>query len=68
MLYLAGWGNGDVQTLEHILTMVRNQKELNFDPGEERAYCNTGYTLLAETVARVTGQSFREWTQAPEDE
>ncbi len=64
LLYLAGWGNGDVMTLEQILTLVRNQKELNFDPGEERAYSNTGYTLLAETVARVTGQSFREWTQA----
>ncbi len=64
LLRLAGWHWDDVMTLEHILTMVRNQKELNFDPGEERAYCNTGYTLLAETVARVTGQSFREWTQA----
>ncbi len=64
LLRLAGWRWDDVMTLEHILTMVRNQKELNFDPGEERAYCNTGYTLLAETVARVTGQSFREWTQA----
>jgi len=64
LLYLAGWQPDDVMTLEHILTIVRNQKELNFDPGEERAYCNTGYTLLAETVARVTGQSFREWTQA----
>ncbi len=64
LLRLAGVRWDDVMTLEHILTMVRNQKELNFDPGEERAYCNTGYTLLAETVARVTGQSFREWTQA----
>ncbi len=64
LLRLAGWNWDDVMTLEHILTIVRNQKELNFDPGEERAYCNTGYTLLAETVARVTGQSFREWTQA----
>ena len=64
LLVLAGWRMDDVITFEHILTMVRNQKELDFDPGDERVYNNTGYTLLAETVARVTGQSFREWTQA----
>jgi hypothetical protein len=44
--------------------MVKHQKELNFNPGEEHLYCNTGFTLLAEVVARVTGQSFRSWTEA----
>ena len=47
-----------------VLAMVTNQKELNFDPGEEYTYCNSGYLLLAEVVQRVTGQSFREWTKA----
>jgi CubicO group peptidase (beta-lactamase class C family) len=46
-----------------VLQMVSQQKELNFDPGEEYTYCNTGYLLLAEVVQRVTGQSFREWTK-----
>jgi len=36
---------------------------VNFNPGDEYLYCNTGYTLLAEIVARVTGKSFPEWTQ-----
>ena len=62
-LAMAGWRLDDVITTEHILSMVRNQKELNFEPGEEHLYCNTGYTLLGEIVARVTGQSFSAWTK-----
>ncbi|MCB0854011.1 MAG: beta-lactamase family protein, partial [Bacteroidetes bacterium] len=32
-------------------------------PGDEYLYCNTGYTLLAEVVARVSGQSFAAFTR-----
>ena len=49
-------------TLDMILEMVRRQRELDFAPGEEEQYSNTGYNLLAATVAKVTGQSFRTWT------
>jgi len=62
-LAMAGWRLDDVITREQILSMVKNQKELNFAPGEKHIYCNTGYTLLAEIVARVSGQSFPAWTQ-----
>ena len=63
MLAMAGWRLDDVITKEHILKAVSHQKELNFSPGDEYLYCNTGYTLLAEIVERVTGKSFPEWTQ-----
>ena len=49
-------------TLDTILEMVRRQRELDFAPGEEEQYSNTGYNLLAATIAKVTGQSFRTWT------
>ena len=49
-------------TLETILEMVRRQRELDFAPGTEEQYSNTGYNLLAATVAKVTGQSFRAWS------
>jgi len=62
LLSMAGWRLDDVITLEHIMKLVRNQRELNFEPGAEHLYSNTGYTLLAEIVARVSGTSFREWT------
>ncbi|HEX2396316.1 MAG TPA: serine hydrolase, partial [Bacteroidales bacterium] len=32
--------------------------ELNFPPGNEYRYSNTNYSLLAEVVARISGQSF----------
>ncbi len=62
LLALAGWRLDDVITREHVLKLVSNQEDLNFDPGEEYLYCNTGYTLLAEVVARVSGKSFAEFT------
>lgn len=63
LLAMAGWRLDDVITKEHILTAFRSQEELNFKPGDEYLYCNTGYTLLAEIVERVTGQPFPEWTK-----
>ncbi|NHF60482.1 beta-lactamase family protein [Flavobacteriaceae bacterium TP-CH-4] len=52
LLAMAGWRFDDVITKEHILKLVGKQKELNFKPGEQYLYCNTGFTLLAEVVAR----------------
>jgi CubicO group peptidase (beta-lactamase class C family) len=46
-----------------ILQMVSRQKELNFSPGDQQQYSNTGYNLLAEIIARSTGQSLAKWTQ-----
>ena len=62
LLGMAGWRMDDVITKEMILHLAYRQRALNFEPGSEYSYCNTGYTLLAETVERVTGQSFRAWT------
>ena len=61
-LAVAGWRMDDVISFDQILTMAYHQKTLNFTPGAEYTYSNTGYNLLAELVERVTGQSFRAWT------
>ena len=61
-LVIAGVAMEDVISFKHILKMVRHQKALNFEPGAAYLYSNTGYNLLAEIVERVTGDSFREWT------
>jgi len=63
LLVMAGWRLDDVITKEHILKLVSKQKELNFNPGDEFLYCNTGFTLLAEVVARVSAKSFAEFTK-----
>jgi len=63
LLAMAGWRLDDIITKDQILRLVSRQKELNFTPGDEYMYCNTGFTLLAEVVARVSGQSFPEFTR-----
>ena len=63
LLAMGGWRLDDVITKEHILKMVKHQKELNFEPGSRYLYCNTGYTLLAEIVSRISGKSFPEFTK-----
>jgi hypothetical protein len=63
LLSMAGWRMDNVITKEHILKLVSKQKELNFNPGEEYAYCNTGFTLLAEVVSRTSDMSFAEFTE-----
>ncbi|MCK8517221.1 beta-lactamase family protein [Methylonatrum kenyense] len=63
MLVLAGHDRRDVLTQARIRKLVAAQRELNFTPGTAHEYCNTGYTLLAEVVARISGQSFPEFAE-----
>lgn len=62
ILRLAGWRMDDVITQAQIMQMACRQRDLNFLPGSEYLYSNTGYTFLAEIVARVSGRSFRQFT------
>ena len=63
LLGFAGWRySRDLITDEDVLSLLSRQKELNFTPGERHLYSNSGYTLLATIVSRVSGTSFREFT------
>jgi CubicO group peptidase (beta-lactamase class C family) len=63
LLVMAGWRYdcGDLKTQEDVLDLVSRQKELNFKPGEMYYYSNTGFTLMAIIVQRVSGKSLREF-------
>ena len=63
LLILSDWRMDDVITQADIMGRLIRQKELNFPPGEEYLYCNSGFTLLAEIVSRVSGQPFTDWTR-----
>lgn len=58
---IAGWRFDDVIGVPDILTLARHQRQLNFEPGADYRYSNTGYNMLAELVARVTGDPFPEY-------
>lgn len=62
LLALAGWRLDDVITEDDILQLLWRQKDLNFAPGAEFLYSNTGYTLLGVIVKRVSGMSLPAFT------
>lgn len=63
LLALAGWQLEDVITNSQVLELIYDQKELNFNPGDEYMYSNSGYTLLAEIIKSVSGKSYPDYMQ-----
>ena len=64
MLSLAGRPPGAaVHTVPEILELVSHYKDLNFKPGDEYLYNNTGFTLLGVIVERVSGKSLNQFSQ-----
>ncbi len=65
MLQMAGWRwGGDVIRQSDVLDLLSRQTALNFAPGTDYVYSNSGYTLLAVVVERVSGQTLRAFTSA----
>jgi CubicO group peptidase (beta-lactamase class C family) len=44
-----------------VVSLILRQRGLNFAPGEEWSYSNSGYVLLTELVARTSGMSFPDF-------
>jgi CubicO group peptidase (beta-lactamase class C family) len=64
LLILAGIRpDGDCPTMEETIEAIARQKSLNFLPGDEYSYSNSGYFLLSVIVKRVTGKSLDEFAQ-----
>ena len=64
LLSLAGFRpESDCPTVEEALEIVRRQKKLNYAPGEEYSYTNTGFFLLSQIVERVSGKSLNAFAQ-----
>lgn len=63
LLGYAGWRDDDLITEQDVLDIVTRQKGVNFKPGAEWVYSNTGYTLLAVIVKRVSGKTLRQFAQ-----
>lgn len=61
LMPLAALRYEDVLTDDELLQLIARQKELNFDPGSEYLYSNSGYVLLSMIVKRATGKSLREF-------
>lgn len=62
---LGGWERGTrAYTNDDVLRIVARQRALNYLPGTEYSYTNSGYNLLAIIVERVSGQSLSAFSRA----
>ena len=63
LLSLAGKREEDVTTNADALAILARQRALNFKPGAEYRYSNTGFFLASVVVERVSGRTLREFAR-----
>ncbi len=61
LMELAGINTDSVTTDEDALALIARQKALNFAPGSDYLYSNTGFFLLSVIVKRASGKTLREF-------
>ncbi|WP_020529480.1 serine hydrolase [Flexithrix dorotheae] len=60
---LSGLQVSDNFSDEEVMALIARQNTLNFKPGEEELYNNSGYFLLAQLVKITSGKSIREFAE-----
>ena len=61
---ISGWGRSErTHSHAHVLDILSRQSALNFAPGEQYSYSNSGYNLMAVIVDRVSGMPFAEFSK-----
>jgi CubicO group peptidase (beta-lactamase class C family) len=63
LLSIAGRRGDEAFDNPTVLRITARQKKLNFEPGADYLYSNTGYTLLATIVERATKTPFAEYAE-----
>jgi CubicO group peptidase (beta-lactamase class C family) len=61
LMSLAGIRMEDVLTNAAALALIARQRELNFPPGDDYLYSNSGYWLLGQIVERVSGKTLARY-------
>lgn len=62
LLSLAGISVEDVLSLDEKVDLISSQSTLNFTPGSENLYSNSGYTLMNIIIEEASGKTLREFT------
>jgi CubicO group peptidase (beta-lactamase class C family) len=63
LMSLAGKSMEDNFGNEEALELIGRQRALNFKPGSEYLYSNSGYLLMAEIVKKVSGKTLRVFAE-----
>jgi CubicO group peptidase (beta-lactamase class C family) len=61
LMSIAGMRDDDHYVDGEVVNLLARQKELNFKPGSEFLYSNSGYFLLSQIVKRASGKTLREF-------
>jgi CubicO group peptidase (beta-lactamase class C family) len=64
LLILSGLNWDNNYSDEMLMDLIIKQKQLNFKPGDEYSYSNTGYFILKEIIERVSGKSLRQFADS----
>lgn len=60
---LSGFREGDNILQEDVIDLIYRQRGINTVPGAAYAYCNSGYSLQAALVEKLSGMSLREFSR-----
>lgn len=60
---LSGLSDDDFYTNETVMLWLKNQKELNFNPGDEHLYSNSGYWLLSQIVQKAANMTMAKYAK-----
>lgn len=61
-LFDSNWNHKKIAVNEDVISeLVRLKPEILFEPGEDFKYSNTGYSLLASIIERISNQSFGDF-------
>lgn len=60
---MAGTLFNENETQESVYKLIINQDALNFKPGDEYMYTNSGYILLANIVEKISGKKFSKFIE-----
>lgn len=63
LTYLKGMDDDDYYTDEDLMRWLVNQNDLNFMPGDEFTYSNSGYWLLGQIVKEVSGMTMAAFAE-----
>jgi Beta-lactamase len=62
-MFAKGLGDDDFYTDAEVREVVSRQRELDFSPGAEYLYSNSGYFLLGQVILEATGRSLQEYAE-----
>ncbi|MFC1574569.1 serine hydrolase domain-containing protein [Gemmatimonadota bacterium] len=63
LMGMRGVGDEATYTEDDVVRLLSRQRALNFHPGSDFRYSNSGYLLLSRLVYRVTGRTLRQEAQ-----